>query len=74
MPSTSSNVLQFIVSVVVVAVISQVAKNMGYLDGSMGATSMAIKGFLVFFSLGLAYFPVSLMLGGIPARNRFFNR
>lgn len=71
--SRSSNVVQFVISVTVVAIISQAAKYMGFLDNS-AVVSMTIKGFLTFFSLMLVYFPVSLMLGGIPNRDRFFHR
>lgn len=71
--TSTSNVIQFLISVTVVAVISQAAKQMGYLR-DMSAVSITIKGFLTFFSLSLVYFPVSLMLGGIPYRNKFFER
>lgn len=71
--TTASNVIQFVISVAVVAAISQAAKNMGYMSGA-GAVPLAIKGFLTFFCLALLYFPVSLMLGGIPYRNKFFKR
>ena len=71
--ANTSNLVQFVISVAVVAVISQAANSMGYLE-AMGAVSLTIKGFLTFFSLALLYFPVSLMLGGIPYRNKFFAR
>ena len=74
MPSSSTHVVQFVVSVTVVAVISQAAKQMGYLDEGGAAVSITIKGFLTFFSLSLLYFPVSLMLGGVKRRNEFFQR
>lgn len=73
MASTATNVIQFVISVAVVAAISQAAKTQGYLDG-MGAVPLTVKGFLTFFSLALLYFPISLMLGGIPYRNKFFKR
>ena len=73
MPSSSTNVVHFVAWVTVVAVISQAAKQTGYLDGA-GAVPLTIKGFLTFFSVSLLYFPVSLMLGGIPHRNKFFQR
>lgn len=72
--TTASNVIQFVISVAVVAVISQAAKTMGFLNGGAGAVTLTIKGFLTFFCLALLYFPVSLMLGGIPYRNKFFKR
>lgn len=71
--SSASNVLQFVVAVIVVAVISQAAKQVGFFDGA-SAVSLAIKGFLTFFCLSLVVFPVTLMLGGISNRNRFFQR
>ena len=73
MTSTAQNVVQFVISVGVVAVISQVVKAQGVFDGG-GTVVLTIKGFLTFFSLALLYFPISLMLGGIPYRNRFFKR
>lgn len=69
----SRNVLQFAVYVAGVAIMSQVAKNLGLLD-SAGVDAKAIKGFLVFFSGYLLYLPVGLMLGGIQGRDRFFHR
>lgn len=71
--SSTKNVIQYVVSVAVVAVLSEAAKRMGYLQGST-AVPMVIKGFLTFFTVALIYFPVSLMLGGIPYRNKFFQR
>jgi hypothetical protein len=73
MTSTAQNVVQFVISVGVIAVISQVVKAQGVFDGG-GTVVLTIKGFLTFFSLALLYFPISLMLGGIPYRNRFFKR
>jgi hypothetical protein len=71
-----SNFLQFIISVVVVAVMSKAAKETGFLNNnSQGdSVSLTIKGFLTFFSLALAYFPATLMLSGIEYRNKFFKR
>ena len=71
--SKSNNVVQFVMSVTVVAVMSHAAKEIGLLRGA-GSLAMVIKGFLTFFCSALLYFPVSLMLGGIAYRNRFFER
>ena len=72
--SSVHNFLTFTVSVVVVAVISRVAKMSKILESDDVAVSMTIKGFLMFFALSLIYFPVSLMLGGVQNRNKFFQR
>ena len=71
--SASSNFVKFAISVMVVAVISQLAVNYQLLKMG-GAVSMTIKGFLTFFAGALLYFPISLMLGGMEKRNEFFQR
>ena len=73
MTATSSPLVQFVGSVMAVAVISRVLTQL-----KVGATSemnqQLIRGFLTFFAVSLCYFPISLMLGGIKTRNRFFGR
>tara|TARA_Y100001958_G_C20668600_1_gene188899 strand:+ start:215 stop:451 length:237 start_codon:yes stop_codon:yes gene_type:complete len=71
--SSTSYTTQYVMSVMGVAVLSQVVVSMKLLQTS-ASNKQLIRGFLTFFSVSLCYFPVSLMLGGVRYRNKFFQR
>ena len=68
-----SNIVQFVICVAVVTGISQAMKTTGFID-NIGMPYMVVKGMLAFFSMYMVYYPISLMLGGISVRDRFFDR
>lgn len=73
MANVGDNTMQYVISVMVIAVISKLVNNYGLQKGS-GTQAMLIKGFLTFFAVAMCYFPVSLMLGGMRTRDKFFRR
>lgn len=73
MATASDNVMQYVVAVLVVAIISKVVTKYKQLQGDQTQRNL-IRGFLTFFSVSLCWFPISLMLGGIAYRNKFFKR
>lgn len=73
MANVGDNTMQYVISVMAIAVISKVVNNYGWQKGS-GSQAMLIRGFLTFFAVAMCYFPVSLMLGGMRMRDKFFQR
>ena len=71
--STTTPLVQYIGSVMAVAVISKIVTQYEIGKGSKMNEEL-IRGFLTFFAVSLCAFPVTLMLGGIQNRNRFFRR
>lgn len=71
--SQQSPLLQYITAVMVVSGLAVLMKSYKNFD-LKGQTVNVAKGIITFMSVSLLFFPCSLMLGGIRARNKFFQR